>query len=873
MSGLPEDHPEATPIPEARLIGESAIRILRHELRTPVNHIVGYSEMLIDEAGDTGYGELVPILRDIQNAGKQLLARINIDLDPAVSAGHVIDLAVIRHDLNEPLDNVIARSTLLQAHAEKANNPALAADLRKINAAAWRLHELLRADSDLVSIAEGGEAAPGGTASESQNMVRALESSRAARPVKQVTPGQLLIVDDIANNRDMLARRLERLGYSVAMAENGRQALEIVRTAPFDLILLDIMMPEMNGYQVLEHLKADAELRHIPVIVLSALDEIESVVRCIEIGAADYLPKPFDPVLLNARISACLEQKRLRDKEVTYLHQIEISKKRADDLLHVVIPIGVALSAEKNYNRLLENIVLEAMALCNSDAGSLYLRTDDDLLKFVILRNRSLGIALGGANGEPIPFKPLRMYEAETGQPNRQFVVTQTALGSESILITDAYNAEGFDFSGTRAFDQQTGYRSMSFLTVPLRDDISRVIGVLQLINAQNTTGTVVPFDQDHRQMIESLSTLAAAALTVYDREQRLRQQIENLRIEIDEAQKKRQVAQITETDYFQSLRARARELRSAHEPATTTPPSTPAAPAPSRTTGRVKKIYMIGEQPLSVVEEGGSNRQVVILIHGWSSSWYALSPLLPMLSKRYRCLAVDLPGYGDSPPLPERASMVGYADLLADLIRQVSNEPVILVGHSMGGMISLTMALRHPSLIERMVLVCPTISGHLSRWINIMISPITALEQFRITNWLVAALEPQMMSVTDRLMRPASFAERTSIADEDYRHLRDDARRPGQGRVRAECFRSMREGDLRGKLSQIQLPSLVLWGMEDNTVPLRDASVVADEWPSAELRVIPKAGHWPQFEIPDVTERYIRAFLSTPIKLLKVQF
>ena len=116
----------------------------------------------------------------------------------------------------------------------------------------------------------------------------------------------------------------------VALAENGRKALEMVKNNNYELVLLDVMMPEMNGYQVLERLKADDASRHIPVIMLSALDEIESVVRCIEMGAEDYLPKPFNPVLLKARTGACLEKKRLHDQEVFYLQQIEMEKKRAD---------------------------------------------------------------------------------------------------------------------------------------------------------------------------------------------------------------------------------------------------------------------------------------------------------------------------------------------------------------------------------------------------------------------------------------------------------------------------------------------------------------------------------------------------------------
>jgi Response regulator containing a CheY-like receiver domain and an HD-GYP domain len=120
--------------------------------------------------------------------------------------------------------------------------------------------------------------------------------------------GSMLVVDDVEANRDLLSRRLQRQGHTVAVAENGRQAIELLKKQPFDLILCDIMMPEMNGYQVLEHVKADPALRHIPVIMISALDDIDSVVRCIEMGAEDYLFKPFNPTLLKARISACLEK-------------------------------------------------------------------------------------------------------------------------------------------------------------------------------------------------------------------------------------------------------------------------------------------------------------------------------------------------------------------------------------------------------------------------------------------------------------------------------------------------------------------------------------------------------------------------------------
>ena len=133
----------------------------------------------------------------------------------------------------------------------------------------------------------------------------------------------LLVVDDNSMNRIMLSRYITKLGYRPSLAENGRQALEKLQGEPFDLVLLDVEMPEMDGYQVLEYIKADTRLRDIPVIMISAVEELESVVKCIELGAQDYLPKPFNPVLLRARLTACLERKRLRDQEIDYLQQVE----------------------------------------------------------------------------------------------------------------------------------------------------------------------------------------------------------------------------------------------------------------------------------------------------------------------------------------------------------------------------------------------------------------------------------------------------------------------------------------------------------------------------------------------------------------------
>ncbi len=160
--------------------------------------------------------------------------------------------------------------------------------------------------------------------------------------------------------------------------------------------------------------------------------------------------------------------------------------------LERLINIGLALSAERNHARLTERILLEAVDITQADGGTLYLCQGEDeerTLKFVILRNGTLKIAMGGTTGVEIKFPPLRLFNAETKQPNHNNVATHVALTGKAINIEDAYTAEGFDFSGTKKFDQGTGYRSQSFLTIPLKNYTDQVIGVLQLINATGADG------------------------------------------------------------------------------------------------------------------------------------------------------------------------------------------------------------------------------------------------------------------------------------------------------------------------------------------------------------------------------------------------
>jgi len=179
-----------------------------------------------------------------------------------------------------------------------------------------------------------------------------------------------------------------------------------------------------------------------------------------------------------------------------------------------LIELGIALSSERNHNRLMEMILLEAKRIPNADGGTLYLYDEEaDALSFEIMRNDTLNIALGGTTGQDIPFPPLQTYDPETKEGNYKNVATAVALTKQQSNISDAYTVEEYDFSGTKAFDEKTGYRSTSFLTIPLLNRADDVIGVVQLINARDDDGNVVEFDQDVESIIGALASQAAVAL------------------------------------------------------------------------------------------------------------------------------------------------------------------------------------------------------------------------------------------------------------------------------------------------------------------------------------------------------------------------
>jgi len=220
-------------------------------------------------------------------------------------------------------------------------------------------------------------------------------------------PGRILIVDDNKMNRLLLGRGLEKDGHQLAFAENGRQALDLLRAQSFDLVLLDVLMPEMDGYQVLEQLMADPHLKNVPVVMVSAVDELESVVKCIEMGAEDYLPKPINPVLLKARIGASLEKKRLRDQQ----HEL-IRKFATDQVAEDLLTSGFSLGGKLVHATVMFSDIRSFTTLVESQSPSDTIELLSDYYALMMdaissergVVNQMVGDGLMAVFGAPLPY-------------------------------------------------------------------------------------------------------------------------------------------------------------------------------------------------------------------------------------------------------------------------------------------------------------------------------------------------------------------------------------------------------------------------------------------------------------------------------------
>jgi class 3 adenylate cyclase len=313
---------------------------IRQDLRSPVDALVAYAEILCDEARSQA-PHLLPDCERICRAASNLSGRIEQllaadagDRGPGEGGERGFEQE-LRHDLRTPLNAIKGYGEMLLEDLADAEAGSLRGDLDRLLAVTADL--LARLDQIVsfpLTASATGESAFPAAAAMATGLIQSLRPGGDAPG----EPGYVLVVDDIQTNRDVLSRRLTRDGYRVATASGGLDALTAMGSAEFDLVLLDLMMPDMNGIEVLLRMKADERLRSMPVIMITGLTETDSAIRCIEAGAEDYLPKPFDPVLLRARIRACLEKKRWRDRERQYLHRLEEETERYERLLLSILP-------------------------------------------------------------------------------------------------------------------------------------------------------------------------------------------------------------------------------------------------------------------------------------------------------------------------------------------------------------------------------------------------------------------------------------------------------------------------------------------------------------------------------------------------------
>ncbi|MCP4456407.1 MAG: response regulator, partial [Cytophagales bacterium] len=321
-------------VPEAHRDKSDFLANMRHELRTPVNAIIGYSEMLLEDAKDTDHKDFIFDLQNIHKAGKQVLSLINQILDPSKIEASKADIDLesfrvnIHYELRTPLNIIIGYSEMLLEDAEKLGQEDFISDLHKIYKAGKNLLDIIKdilkgSNFENVTVARDPKTSVRSTAiqdiphiihSPEEDNANTIESRKAF----------LLVVDDNEMNRDMLSRRLKRQGYMVAVAEDGYQALKMIKAQQFDLVLLDIMMPGINGLEVLCDLRKRYAMADLPIIMSSSKDRDEDIVGALQFGANDYVMKPIEFSVALARIKTQLSLKWAKEEIQGLAEQLEV---------------------------------------------------------------------------------------------------------------------------------------------------------------------------------------------------------------------------------------------------------------------------------------------------------------------------------------------------------------------------------------------------------------------------------------------------------------------------------------------------------------------------------------------------------------------
>lgn len=341
-----------------------------------------------------------------------------------------------------------------------------------------------------------------------------------------------------------IAAQLPEIFKSIDRADSMDDLCRILDEREIDIVFTSVGPETLNA---LAAFKIMPQVQKIPVVLLARpTDQADDIATCMDHGADDYVDCSAAPALFRAKIEASLNRR----------------SRLVDALINSVIPIGISLMAERDFGNLLDAILEDAMTLCGADGGTLYLRTDDHKLEFVLIRNLSLGLTMGGQKEPAVPFSPIPLY-LEGKQPNSNYVAARVALTGETVSLADVYHQEAPALLGPREYDKKLSYHTTSVLAVPLRDKDRHVIGVLQLINALNhETGAVLAFDADQQKLAETLGILAASALLSYVEWQKLTGELTELRLVIEQASQRQASGGEPISDYFQGLKENIDKMR-----------------------------------------------------------------------------------------------------------------------------------------------------------------------------------------------------------------------------------------------------------------------------------------------------------------------
>ena len=429
---------------------------IQHELRSPVLNIIGYARVLRDEASPVYENDLGEILKACNN----LLGMVDDFLEngpkprPHDDPEGADTLTVLRHDLRGPVNIIRGYVEFLVETANARHETRVERDLQRIH----RLTDIILGIINRLTRELDAEGDHEKTLEQIHpelrlvtQALRTLDSLEASHEI-QTIPARVLVVDDNEQSRDLICRQLRKEGHEVDVAKNGRKALEKLRSDYFDIVLLDIIMPELNGYEVLVEMKKHGRLRQIPVIMVSTLDEVDSVVRCIELGADEYLPKSFNPALLRARLAASLEKKRLRDRERHYLDQIRMERERSERLLLDVLPNAIVERLKKGEKTIADDVDEVTVLFCDvvgftefsarlnavevvRRLNEIFLRFDMLVEKHQLEKIKTIGdayLVVGGLPGS---------------NPNHAHAIANLALEMRNAITElNSYNAEPLEF-------------------------------------------------------------------------------------------------------------------------------------------------------------------------------------------------------------------------------------------------------------------------------------------------------------------------------------------------------------------------------------------------------------------------------------------